>query len=340
MSALAGIAAAPPSLRREAVADAVARQFGRHGELRPLVSERDQNFHLAADDGCRYLVKVTGASESAATTKLQVRTLQHLEHSADVIAPRVVPALSGEACGRIEAAGSSYRLRLTSWVDGELLETFGIDSVLATRFGRALGALDNALAGVAFDGENPVLLWDLQRVGELRSVLECVDDTSMRNRIATVIEDYEENVLPVKHRFSHQVIHSDANPENVVVAGQAIGFIDFGDIVHAPRVYDLAIAASYLRDGGDDALAQMRPFIAGYHAIAPLAPADVEVLYDLVRARLATSIGLLYWRLQGRPESDEYRRKSLQTESNASQFLAALDSIGREKFINEISKML
>ena len=51
MSALAGIAATPPDLGSEVVADAVASQFGRRGELRPLVSERDQNFQLAASDG-------------------------------------------------------------------------------------------------------------------------------------------------------------------------------------------------------------------------------------------------------------------------------------------------
>jgi Ser/Thr protein kinase RdoA (MazF antagonist) len=146
--------------------------------------------------------------------------------------------------------------------------------------------------------------------------------------------------MPLKRRLVHQVIHSDANPENVVSDDDAIGFIDFGDIVYAPRVYDVAIAASYLRQGGDDPLALIRPFIAGYHAIAPLALTEIEVLFDLVRARLAASIGLLYWRLQDRPESDEYRRKSLETESNASQFLAALDATGREKFTNKINEIL
>ena len=105
-------------------------------------------------------------------------------------------------------------------------------------------------------------------------------------------------------------------------------------------VFDLGIAASYLRRAGHDALALIRPLVAGYHAVAPLGPAEVDALFDLVRARLATSITLLYWRLRDRPESDDYRRKSLQTESNASHFLTALDSIGREKFIREISRLL
>jgi Ser/Thr protein kinase RdoA (MazF antagonist) len=44
-----------------------------------------------------------------------------------------------------------------------------------------------------------------------------------------------------------QVIHSDANPENVLVAGKRLGFIDFGDAIKAPLVFDVAIAASYMR---------------------------------------------------------------------------------------------
>jgi Ser/Thr protein kinase RdoA (MazF antagonist) len=122
-----------------------------------------------------------------------------------------------------------------------------------------------------------------------------------------------------------------------VVAGGAIGFIDFGDIVRAPRVFDVGIAASYLRVQGPDPLALIRPFLAGYGAIVALEPAERAVLFDLVRARLATSVALLHWRLRDRSPEDEYRRKSLESESNASHFLAALDTFGREKFLKEIN---
>ncbi len=126
----------------------------------------------------------------------------------------------------------------------------------------------------------------------------------------------------------------------MVVAGDAIGFIDFGDIVRAPRIFEPAIAASYLRSDGDDPLALIRPFIAGYHAVAALEPAELEVLFDLVRLRLAASIALLHWRLNDRPEDDEYRRKSLEGESNASHFLGALDAVGRTEFNRQIKGLL
>ena len=340
MNAFSGIAASPPSFSTDAVAEAVAGQFGRRGELRPLVSERDQNFRLETADGSRFLVKVVSAAELPATTDFQILALRHLEASDEVVAPRVVPALDGATCGHIDAAGSTHRLRLLSWVEGEQLEALGIDDALATRFGDALGRLDRELAGVAFKGPNPVLLWDLQRVCELRPVLGCIDDEAIRARVAAAIDDYESAVEPAKENLAHQVIHADANPENVLASNGRIGFIDFSDIVRAPRVFELGIAASYLRAHGNDALALIRPFVAGYHAVSALYAAEARVLFDLIRARLATSIALLYWRLQDRPESDDYRRKSLQLESNASHFLAALDSIGRSEFIKEINNIL
>jgi hydroxylysine kinase len=340
MSALAGIAAAPPSFSIDAVAEAVADQFGLGGELRPLVSERDQNFRLETAGGRRFLVKVVSATEPPETTDVQVLALRHLEGFPEVIAPRVEPALNGASWGHIDEGKSSHRLRVLSWVEGEQLELLGIDVAIAARFGGALGQLDRALAGVAFGGPNPVLLWDIQRICELRPVLGCIDDEAIRARVAAAIDDYENLVVPIKKSLAHQVIHADANPENVLASNGGIGFIDFSDIVRAPRVFELGIAASYLRVDGADALALIRPLVAGYHAVAELDTAEVRVLFDLVRARLATSIALLHWRLRDRPESDEYRRKSLQQESNAPHFLAALDSIGRGRFTKKINKVL
>jgi len=340
MSLFEGIAAAPPSFSTEAVADAVERQFGYRGEYQALVSERDQNFCLLATDGARFLVKVTSATEAATTTELQASTLQHLEQSTDVIAPHVIATLDGEASGQIDVGGTSHRLRLLSWVNGKQLETLRVDVDLAGTFGRALAHLDTALAGCRYEGPNPALLWDLQRVGELRSLLQCIDEPEVRARVATAIDDFDRVVVPVQGGLPRQLIHADANPENVLMCNGRIGFIDFSDIVCAPRCFELGIAASYLRAEGDEPLRLVRPFVAGYHAVAALEGAEVDVLFDLVRARLATSITLLYWRLRDRPASDEYRRKSLLLESNAPHFLVTLDTLGRRKFLKEIRKLI
>jgi Ser/Thr protein kinase RdoA (MazF antagonist) len=336
MDALTAIAAAPPAFRAETVADAVAGQFGLQGELHPLVSERDQNFRLEAGDQGRFLVKVSSALESAATTALQVDVLLHLAPCPEIIAPHVIRTLTGRTCGHVDDGETRLGLRVLSWVEGRQLETVGVDAGMAARFGAALGQLDVALACFDYAGENPVLLWDLQRLGELRPLLRHVDDDALRAAVATAIDDYEIRVAPLQADLPRQVIHADANPENVLTAGDRIGFIDFSDIVTAPRVFDVAIAASYLRSGGSDPLALVRPFVAAWQSVTPLGEIETGVLFDLVRARLATSITLLYWRLADRPAGDAYRQKSLQTEGTASHFLNLLNELGRKKFTNEI----
>lgn len=339
MDGLSAIAASPPACSAGQVADAVVAQFGVHGQLERLVSERDLNYCLTTPERRRFLVKVTSGTEPEHATALQVAVLLHLEKSGGVATPRVIRTCDGATWGRIESADGMHRLRLLSWVEGEQLESLPVGADLARRFGAALGRLDDTLAAYEYSGENPVLLWDLQRVCELRPLLGCIEDRALHETVAAAIDDYENEVVPRLAALRRQVIHADANPENVIEQDGAIGFIDFSDIVRAPRVYDAAIAASYLRPDGDDPLALMRPFLAGYQSAAALDDAEKAVFFDLVRARLATSITLLAWRLRERPAGDEYGQKSQDTESNASHFLAALDALGRRRFTSKINNL-
>jgi hydroxylysine kinase len=336
---LSAVAAAPPPCSTEHVADAVAAQFGKQGRLERLVSERDLNYCLTTSTGERFLVKVTSALESEDATALQVDVLLHLEHNGAVATPGVIRTCDGAAWARIESAAGTHRLRLLSWVEGEQLESLQLDADIASRFGAALAELDEALSDYAFRGENPVLIWDLQRVCELRPLLRRIDDRAVREAAATAIDDYEDEVVPGLEELRLQLIHADANPENVLSRDGKIGFIDFSDMVRAPRVFDAAIAAAYLRPGGNDPLEFIRPFFAGYQSVAPLDSAEKNAVFDLVRARLATSITLLHWRLDERPAGDEYGQKSQALESSASHFLAALNRVGRNRFTKKINNL-
>ena len=321
------------------IATAVDRQFGLEGDYEPLVSERDQNFRLTLDDGRRFVVKVTNLHEAAATSDFQIGALLHLER-ANVVVPSVVRTLDGNTHGYVGGEEGRHRLRIVTWVEGETLLAAGVQAARAARLGGALARLDIALSGYSYAGETPNLLWDLQRTGELRPLLGVIDDVAIRKAVACVIDDFETRVMPVAKQMPVQVIHGDANPENVLVTGDGIGFIDFGDMVRAPRIFDLAVAAAYLRCIDGDPLVHIRPLVEGYQAISPLREDEIRLLFDLVRARLATTVTLLYWRLRDRPPEDDYRRKSLRVEGKASQFLGALDRMGRSGFDLEIADLL
>jgi Ser/Thr protein kinase RdoA (MazF antagonist) len=123
---------------------------------------------------------------------------------------------------------------------------------------------------------------------------------------STVLDDFEKRALPA--------------------------FIDFGDMLRAPLVVDVAVAAAYLRVFEDDALQFILPFIAGYHSVSNLDAMEFELLFDLIRARLVTTVSMLYWRLSARSEDDGYRQSTLRQESGAGIFLARLEDVGRSRF--------
>ena len=330
--ALAAVSINPPAFEVAAVAEAVARQFGLQGNFEPLVSERDQNFRLHADDGSRYVVKVIGAAEDDATTAFEIGLLRQLQQADDVIAPAVIPTVHSEGSGEISSSDARHRLRVVTWVDGEPLETGLLDPTTCGQFGAALARLGTALRGYSHPGENRLLAWDLQRVCELSGFGDHIDDVETRTAVSRAIDDYASRVLPVKPTLPSQVIHGDANPDNVLATGNGIAFIDFGDSIKAPRIFDLAIAAAYLRPGSDDPTGLIAPFVAGYHSAARLEARELELLFDLIRARLATTITMLYWGLSEREDGDLYRQKSLEQEGGAGRFLDLLDDLGRHEF--------
>ena len=337
---LAAIAAEPPCLAPERVAATVLREFGLDGSFEPLVSERDQNFLLRTPAGRRFVVKVTSATEPHEVSLFHVEALRHLQNSDAVATPGVVPTTDGAPVGSIGQGGVRHLLRVVSYVEGAPLSGAAMTPQLAASFGAKLAALDLALEGFSHAADRPQLLWDLQRASELRGLLHHVDDPVVAKRAEAAISDFEANVQPRIGSMRRQVIHGDANPENVLLdpAGREVsGFIDFGDALNAPLVFEAAIAASYLRAGERDPLYLLLPFVAAYHDVLPLSDDELAAMFDLVRARLATTISILYWRLASRPEDDAYRHKTLQAEASAIDFLDALDAFGADAFLDSIS---
>ena len=230
---------------------------------------------------------------------------------------------------------------MVSYLEGSPLADAAIDDLLAHEFGRQLATLGRGLCGFSHAGEKPLLLWDLQRVAELRPLQHHIDDRRGLDAVGSATEDFEHRIVPLLDRLPAQVIHGDPNPENVLLGAENrrfSGFIDFSDAIRAPRVFDVAIAASYLRADSPNPLRLIASFVGGYTAVTPLQDNEIDALFDLVRARLVTTITLLYWRLAARDEQDTYRQKTLRLESGAIDFLHSLDSLGRADFTEHICK--
>ena len=335
----AAVAAAPPSIALEKIERAVYEQFGLRGDYTPLVSERDQNFHLRTAGSDQYVVKVTSALEPGIVSEFQIAALLHLQQTGHK-APRVIKTLVGTCFGNIREGDCDCMLRLVSYLPGKQLSSVIIDREMAYDFGTQLARLDAGLRSFSHPGDQPVLLWDLQRALELRELLVHIDDAQARCSVAEALDDFEAVVFPRLGELRTQVIHGDANPGNILIdpaSRRTTGFIDFGDMIQAPLVFDPAIAAAYLRGKDANPLELITPFLAGFSAATPLQDIETVLLFDLIRARLATTITLLFWRLGARHADDPYREKTLRDEAGAMRFLSTLNALGRADFSRQVA---
>lgn len=281
-----------------------ARRFARDtwgidGTPSPLPSERDQNFRLSSGDGREFVLKIANATERRDVLEFQDAALEHLARTAPALAlPRVCRTPAGDDIASWEGEeGTRHLTRLITWVPGAVLAKVTPHSeALMEGLGRRVGEMDAALAGFEHPGMGRPLQWNLAGTSWIRNELGRIADTSRRLLVERVLRRFEEHVSPRWEQLPRQVVHNDWNDYNVLVTPepgsdrQVIGVVDFGDMVHSATVSDLAVAAAYAMLDKPDPVALAAAIVRGYHETRPLSELELDVLFDLIRARLAISV--------------------------------------------------
>jgi Ser/Thr protein kinase RdoA (MazF antagonist) len=328
-----------PRLAESEIRQLLLEHYGLEAELESLVSERDQNFRLQCDDGRQFILKITNAAEDPVATDFQIQALNHLEsyqatHECPINVPQIVRTTDGRAALPVTSAGEQHVTRVVTFVAGIPLGDAQASPVLCRRLGVYLAHLGRALRGFEHPGSDHGLLWDMQQALALRRILEHVPDLDLRRGIAQTLDDFEALALPHFDNVRSQVIHSDFNPQNVLIApddrSSVAGVIDFGDMLKAPLIVDVGIGASYLRNLEGNPLAGIAEFLAGYHSITPLERTEIDMLFDLIKTRMAASIAILSWRAELRGADDPYLAGGVASEGNAAAFLRVLLELPRE----------
>ncbi len=311
---------APKFDRRQAV-EMASRLFGIEGEARLLPSERDQNFHLAAAGGEAFVLKIANALEDPTILDLQNAAIEHLTRTTGaatdaargpLAVPRLVRTIDGEVVARVTGPdGASHMVRLLTYVRGRVLAAVRPHTTALLRsLGRRLAEMDRALETFSHPAMRRHLRWDLKQARWMAGELWRFADPDERGLIERVLERFERIVRPRLPELRTTVIHGDWNDYNVLVSlpaaadREVIGAIDFGDMLQSCTVFDVAIAASYAMLGKPDPVAAAADVVGGYHAEWPLTPLEVELLFDLVRTRLALSVTMARGQRELMPDND------------------------------------
>jgi 4-aminobutyrate aminotransferase-like enzyme/Ser/Thr protein kinase RdoA (MazF antagonist) len=285
-------AQAPPQVADAEVATGLRVDFGLSGTLTALDSERDRNLRLAGPDG-EWVVKVANVAEHPATLDLQHRALDHIARVDPTLpVPRVWHTVDGSPTARWTSAQGTHLVRCVTWLPGRPLATVPRTAALERHLGHTLGRLSRALAGFAHPAAHrPEFLWNLDRAQDVRPWTADIADADDRALVERAFDRHLRRVVPLLPTLRAAVVHHDANDYNVLADGDAVtGLIDFGDMLVARQVNELAVGLAYALLDQADLVAVARRVVGGYVAEFALDERELQALFDLVAARLAMSV--------------------------------------------------
>ncbi len=272
----------PPALGEAALRDLLAKAWSlTDTQLSRLGSERDMN--VLVDSA--FVLKISNPAEPTDVIDMEVAALEHIHRICpELHIPATVATGSGAGTIRIQDDdGRECLARLVTVVPGDPLEGRVITGRLAEQVGSLAAMTAVALQGFFHPAGGRTIGWDIRRLPTL------APDTGPLAEIAARVEP----ALRATAALPSWIQHADITLSNVLANGNGVtGLIDFGDMHHTAAVCDLAVAlAAVLRNGastqplGTWELASAVLF--GYQQHRLLEPAEVDLLGDLVLARLA-----------------------------------------------------
>ncbi|MFD1744991.1 aminotransferase class III-fold pyridoxal phosphate-dependent enzyme [Rhizobium helianthi] len=315
MEALLGTLHAP-DLPLELLEAHVGASYGLSGKWRRLGGEREQNFRLVTHDGTQFVVKVASRDEPLESLLFQTAALEHIERVDPALSvPRLRRTLAGEAMSTvIDAEGLAYPLRVVSFISGNILfdeiRAAGrtLDAEQLMQLGATNGRLARALQGFRGEGAPRNMPWDLANGLLFADNLQPHMPDVLASTLQNLMPGLREVIAEKLPRLRGQVIYHDFHESNVLVrfdpAFAIDGVIDFGDMIFGPVVQDLAVCVASLIHWTPDPVFAATCLVRGYQRYMPLEKADLEVLRQLVLARLLLQVGLVSYRASVEEEPD------------------------------------
>ena len=263
-----------------------------------LPGERDCNFRVRGADGREFVLKILALTDSQSIDCL-VRVLGHLaEQDRSLSVPRLFPTSRGEELGVVTRDGGDYATCLLSFLPGRLLADSTPDTALLQNVGETLARVDRALQGFFHPALARRLAWDIRRLPELAEFSRYIASPALRLRVENTASALRAS-LPALRGLKCQAIHGDCHATNLLVdpGGLSIcGILDFGDMIHAPRIFEPAVAMSELMTERIASLDDAAAVLSGYARAQCLEAGEVELLHQLITARHAITLLLHAWR--------------------------------------------
>jgi Ser/Thr protein kinase RdoA (MazF antagonist) len=306
-AAAAILAMRPGSSEPDMSAALLKRHYGLTGSIATLSSEVERTVEVNLSEGRRLILKTSTRPEAVDSFRFQAAAIAGLRGADGFVAPEVLRTNNGALMFEQEGVCGYLQTR----IEGIPLHQTTPTPDLLFRTGSALARLHLTLDLVSVPAAHRPVLWHVgcwSRLTELEQYLPC---RTIADSVRVAMGEYVEFVEPQISNVAWQVTHNDPSPFNVMVTGQGMGFIDFGDGCWGPRIQDLAIAASHVVKDPTLPLGGAEHLIAGYASVIALSALEARLLVGLMRARQCALILVNYWRSHLFPADAQYIKKNV-----------------------------
>jgi 4-aminobutyrate aminotransferase-like enzyme/Ser/Thr protein kinase RdoA (MazF antagonist) len=285
----------------------LASRFGlRASSAIDLGSERDRSFAVLDGPGTWIgVLKVSNPAEDPATLDMEAAVVDHITR-VDPELPVATPLpASADPDGprriRWTHDGVDHWARLYPVMPGHgRHDPRQLDDRALVAWGSTTARLGRATRGFVHPNAIRAMPWDVQHALSTRPMVASIADASLRQAVTTVLERFEEVVIPRWPALRAQVVHGDLTSDNALVDddGFITGIVDFGDMSHSALVTDVASMLDSICTGrhGDEMLRAARLLLDGYQRETPLEPVELEIIGELWAARTALGVAIGSWR--------------------------------------------
>jgi 4-aminobutyrate aminotransferase-like enzyme/Ser/Thr protein kinase RdoA (MazF antagonist) len=281
-----------PQVSEQQGAELLETHYGLRGEVRSLGSQQDCNF-LVSDEGAPTAVlKIANPAFTESELLAQDAAAELIAREQPALRVAVPIATAGGELYATATGPVTGHVRLLPYLGGgTLVERGYLTPVVVAAMGDLAGRVSRALAGFTHPGLDRILQWDLRYGNDV--VTELVSHVPrQREEIQAAADDAWARIAALADELPRQAVHLDLTDANVVAgpSGLPDGIIDFGDLSDTWAVSEPAITlSSVLGHPGSDPTSIL-PGIKAFHAVRPLQPAEVQVLWPLLVLRTAVLI--------------------------------------------------
>ncbi|WP_444994981.1 aminotransferase class III-fold pyridoxal phosphate-dependent enzyme [Aliikangiella sp. IMCC44359] len=313
----------------------IKEHFGLTGQLALLPSYADLNRRFTSQQGKCYVVKVSKVGQNVDELDFENLMMSTLASASvlDIQFPELQKTLEQQS-SMVEVLDESNRacqLRVISFIEGTLWANSEInDQNYVKSLGKALAQIDRLLVNIDHPASHRHLIWDMKHSNLIvRKYRDALTEASQLDSVNSILADYEANVFCHYSQLPTQIIYNDANDYNLLVNTETkslSGIFDFGDAVFSFRIAELAIAAAYIIMNQKNIEVIIQNLVTAYHQSNPLTALEIDVLFDMIRMRLAVSVCVSSDQFAKQPDND-YLLVSQKGAWQAMACLAAIDKV-------------